>query len=158
MRPISSISKQAWVSILGALGRGASGTPASNDLAQINTGGPIGPATSVHWDSSAFISNTGKVLVVGIATASKAGGTLAAGDLVTFELIRDFAGTPVVISAAQRVGAVTTGADVTANCVCSFVDQVTPGVSHTYSIQAAVSGGHTAEFAMSEATILVIDI
>lgn len=157
MRSMAALVNKAYLSILGSLGSGASGTPVGHNDCETN-GAPIGsPSATVDWTSSSFTSRTGKVLVIGIATFSKGSGNLADGDLVTFNLVRDIGGTPVTVGGQVRVGAVTAGSDVCAYATYAFTDSVTPQTAHTWSIQAA-SGGHTGIFATAEATIIILDI
>lgn len=153
-----AVARQATLSILGSLGSGASGGVVGNNLAQTNAA-PIAPSTTPHWDSSSFTPRGSRVLVIATMTASKNGGTLAAGDGVTFSLIRDVGGTPVTVGGTERAAAATvTGGDVVANATLAFIDTVTPSAAHTYSIEAAPSGGHTAGILTGEASIVVIDL
>lgn len=154
MRPIALLSKQAFVSILGALGQGAAGTPGNNNLSQQNAA-PIALGAVLNWTSSAFTSRTGKVLVLGTMTMSKGGGTLVAADQVIFVLVRDQAGANIPISASVRIGAVTTGADVCAIGFAAVVDSPPTG-AHTYTIQA--SAVHTGTVLTAEASITAIDV
>ncbi len=152
-----ALALKSLVSVLGSLGSGASGGIESNNLAQTNAA-PIGPNASVHWDSSSFVSRTGRVLIIGSMALSKNGGTLAAGDSTQFALVRDVAGVPITVGGPQRAGGVTTGGDVTSDSTLAFIDTVIPGSTHTYSISAIISGGHTGGILTGEATIVVIDL
>jgi hypothetical protein len=87
-------------------------------------------------------------------TASRNGGTLAVGDAIVFQILRD--GLP--FGGQERVGAVAVGADVAASAEVSFIDTVTPGGTHTYAIRGTVVGGHTAGVLIAEAAIVVIDL
>lgn len=61
--------------------------------------------------------------------------------------------------AVERVGAVAlAGGDIGANGSATFILTVAPNTSHTYGIQAAFSGGHTAGVLAAEASIVVIDL
>jgi hypothetical protein len=155
MQPISSLAlvRKSMLSVLGALGSGASGGVVANNLAQTNAA-PIAIGALVRWDSSPFVSRTGRVLVTGSMTFSKDGGTLVAGDAVQFAIARDDA---TVVGGTGRAGAVAIGADVGASGSLSFIDSVTPGISHTYGIQAATAG-HTGGVLTGEASIVVIDV
>lgn len=148
----------ARLAALGALGSGASGGVTNNGSTSL-LGSPVAPATTVDYTSAAHICKTGRVLVIADITASKNGGTIAAGDQVTLTLQRDIGGTPVQVGGDKRVGAITTGTDVAAAGSLSYVDTVTPGSTHTYSIQAAVNtAGHTAGILADEAQVTVIDL
>jgi hypothetical protein len=152
MKSVTALANKAYTSILGALGRGASGSPSGNNLSQTNAA-PIGPGATVEWDSSAFVSGTGKVLVVG--TISVAPGTLADGDAVTVQIFRDGT-TPV--GGTSEVGAVTATGSVKAFGVATFIDTPAPGASHTYGVRASIGGGHTAQILTGDATIVVVDL
>lgn len=151
MKPLNAVAKAAYVSVLGALGAGSAGTPGENFLSQTNAA-PVSAGTTVMWTSSPFVSVTGRVDISAEMTAVE--GTLAAGDVVTFTLLRD--ATP--IGGQSRDTAHTNSADVIAFGALVWVDTVVPGASHTYSIKAAVTGGHTAGILTHEATIVVQDI
>lgn len=152
MKPPAAVAKASYVSILGALGSGAAGDVSHNTISQFNAA-PIGPAATVEWDSSPFVSRTGRVLITG--TISVSPGTLADGDPVLAQIFRD--GTTAV-SGTSEVAAGTAGASVKAFAVCTFTDTVTPGSSHTWGIRASIGNAHTGQIVIGDATIVVTDI
>jgi hypothetical protein len=153
MKSVEALANKAYTSILGALGSGASGSVSDNYLSQTNAA-PVAPGTTATWGSSAFVSRTGRVEISAQMTLSKNGGTLAAGDVVTFTLLRD--ATP--IGGQSRDSALANGADAIANGNLVWVDTSVPGASHTYAIVATITGGHTGGILTHEATIVVQDI
>lgn len=153
MKSVTAIANKAYVSILGALGAGSAGTPGENYLSQTNASGVVAGATAA-WTSSPFVSVTGRVEISAEMTLSKNSGTLAAGDVVIFTMLRD--GTP--IGGQSRDTARTNGSDVIADGDLVWVDTPVPGASHTYAIIATILGGHTAGILTHEATIVVQDI
>jgi hypothetical protein len=153
MKSIQALANKAYTSILGALGSGASGTPSNNEVSQLNAA-PIAAGATVSWVASALVTRTGKVLVSVNMTASKNGGTLAAGDVVTFQMTRN--GAP--IGAQARVTATTAGGDVVATAALTWVDALAvPGTSYAYGIIATPSA-HTCGLLVGEAAATAIDI
>lgn len=153
MKPTAALSKASYVSILGALGQGAAGDT-TNVLAQVPAA-PVAAGTSARWDSSAFVSKTGRVLIIVQMTLSKNSGTLAAGDVVAFDISKDGGG---FIGPDSRATAATNGSDVVAFGALSWIDTVTPGVSHTYGIVASITGGHTGGILTGEACVTLVDV
>lgn len=149
-----ALANKSVTAVLGALGRGAGGGETTNNLSQINAA-PIGPAATNLWNSSPFVSATGRVLVVGYANANAAGGTLAAGDALVGNIVRDSA---TNISASCEVAAAAAGGVAQGTVFAWMIDTVTPGVSHVWGIQVAAGGGHTATIPISGANITVIDV
>jgi hypothetical protein len=153
VKSAQAIANKARTAILGALGRGAAGSVTNNATGQLNAA-PIGPSVSATWALSAFVSATGKVFLSGQVTLSKNGGTLTAGDEVTFTLLED--GTP--IGSTTKATATTDGGDVIATSSLSWVN-VTDSASHVYAIRAAITGGvHTGGFLVAAAALSAIDI
>jgi len=152
MKAAQSLANRSVTSVLGSVGRGAAGSVTNNFLSQLNAA-PIGPGVSATWAISAFVSKTGNVSLAGGATLSKNGGTLAAGDVVTFTLLRD----GVAIGPDQRVTATTAGSDVVATASIDWVDTGALG-SHVYAIKATIAGGHTGGFLADEASVVAIDV
>ena len=148
MKSLQALAQSAYTSILGALGTGApGGSPTGNNISQINAA-TIGPSAAPQWDSSPFVSKTGRVLVQGFMSLS--GGTMAPGDQIIGALLQD----GVAISAQAFVAS--EGGLAFFSAVQAVT--VTPGVSHVYSITSTVGGGHTAEIVTGRANITVIDL
>jgi hypothetical protein len=159
MKKISALAIQAFTSILGSLGAGAAGGVTNDGFSQENAA-PIAPGTSARWDSSALLLSSTRVFVSGLMTLSKNGGTLAAGDVVTFQLVRDTGGGTIIIGPQVRATAVANGADAIAYAELTWIDTsvITPGTSHTYGIRATITGGHTGGVLTDEASITVFNI
>jgi hypothetical protein len=158
MRSVDAFANKAITSTLGQLGAGASGSVTNNELSQLNAA-PVAPGVTARWDSSAFVTRTGRVEVTGSMTLSKNGGTLAAGDVVTFQLVRDSGGGQVPVGSQSRVAATAAGADAVAFGSLTWIDAgPAPGSSHTYGILATIAGGHTGGILTSEAAIVVADL
>lgn len=152
-----AMSKKAQLAVLGALGNGAAGSPSNNHQAILNAA-PIGPAISPSFTSAPFVSRTGSVEIIVTATLSKNGGTLAAGDTVTFTLVED-TGPGTLIGGEARVTATTSGSDVVATASLAWITGVTPGVSHVYSVVATIAGAsHTGGFLIGEAVVVLKDV
>lgn len=148
------INKKAQVSVLGALGEGAAGTPGANFISTFNASGVAASASPI-FTAAPFVSRTGRVRVTANVTFSKNSGTLAAGDNVTVTLEKD-AG---AMGGQQRAVAATDGSDVIASASLTWIDTVTPGSSHTYGVQASgISGGHTAGILATECVLTVQDV
>jgi hypothetical protein len=158
MKSLHALANKAFTSVLGQLGAGASGGVTNNELSQTNAA-PIAPGVTARWDSSPFVPRTGRVEITGSMTLSKNGGTLAAGDVVTFQLVRDSGGGQVAVGSQSRVTVTAAGADAIASGALTWIDAlVTPGTTHTYGLLATIAGGHTGGILTNEAAITLSDV
>lgn len=148
-----SLTSKAIVSVLGALGAGAAGSVTNNHLSQLNAA-PIAPSTTPTWTASAFTSRTGAVRVQAQMTVSKNGGTMAAGNVISYSLLRNGS----AIGGTARVTAATSGSDVTAFANLAWIDNA-PVDGAIYAIEAVINAGSsTAGVIASEASITVMDV
>lgn len=122
-------------------------TALGNNLSQLNAA-PIGPALSVKWTSSTFTpsaSGSGKVLVLGFATINPGTNT----DQLIVQIIRDAATGVGPFSTSTITGGQAFG-------VVCWIDQVTPGTPHTWSVQASSPANVTIPAA--EAVVVLIEL
>lgn len=159
MKPLPLIAKQAYLAILGNLsGAVPGGTPAYNSVNAVAA--VQAPSTSPHLDSPSFTSKTGKVLVMAQVTFDKNGGTLANADPVVVQLYRDFGGggQTALTGVDNIVQAFTNASTVSAPGTLVWIDTVTPGVAHTWSMVGVPASGHTAGLLSNQGSIQVSDI
>lgn len=156
MKPISLIAKQSFLSILGTLSEAVPGGSPGHNSAALANAAPVAAGTTARFDSASFTTKTGRVQLAVSMTLSKNSGTLAAGDVVTFTIVRDSA---TVIGSQSRFTAATDGSDVIAFSSLAWIDSgLTPGVAHTWGIIATIAGGHTGGILALEASVAVLDI
>jgi len=117
--------------------------------------GAIGPAVAPGFSGPAFASKTGLVLVLAFVTVNNAGGTAAAGDLLTLSGLLD--GAPHGVPESVELSAT----HATASGCLFFVAAVTPApATHTFGIQAtdATNPADTVTIPAGHAAVFVLDI
>jgi len=142
--PIPQFLKYMDARVALALARAGKGGVSQN-RAQLTNAATVGPAGTIALSTLVnFPTRTGLVLVVGYGTV--VGGTAVAGDSCTFKLLRDGAALPGAPITTQAI--IASGNFPSASGVLAWFDTVTPGSSHSYAIQAAVTNGsgHTIEY------------
>jgi hypothetical protein len=126
----------------------------SNHISQTN-GAPIGPAATVNWTSTPFVSRTGQVRIEAMATVTGVGGTGVAGDGIVFTLFRDgitFVGVPVTNN-------IPPGALAASDATLAWDDTVVAGSSHTWAIRVTDgTGGHTITIPTGDALIRLLEL
>ena len=119
----------------------------------INAAG-VGPSATIAFAAPSFTPVSGKVLVIGTGVIT--GGTQVAGDVAAGILTRD--GVAIPGSASPFWGAAAEGG-VPATTVAGFwIDTVTANTAHVWAIQALVGGGHTGSFAISQASVTLLEL
>lgn len=124
----------------------------------LNSGGPIAPATSVHWTSPPFTfsqGGAGAALILAGMTVQ----TQAVDQAFSLSLIRDIAGSSFTLPPTSSMA---TGHVTPINAgVLAWIDTFrTPGSTHTYSIQAMNNaGGQTVTVpAANQAWMLILEL
>lgn len=139
---------------LAKAGAAAAGIASLAHHASVVNGSTIGPSGTLVSNASSFTPASGHVLVM--ATAVVAGGTLAAGDNVTGVLLRD--GSPIPSSASPFSNMAAEGTTISSSLFGFWIDSVTPGTAHVWSIEATVGGGHTGAIGPQQSSITLLEL
>jgi hypothetical protein len=138
-----SFVKRLETRIALALARAQQGVTAqsagANHLETISPNIVIGPANGIAFQSTGFTSQTGHVHVTVSVAFEQGGGTLAVGDTVNVQLVRDgavFLGIPI----RQTVTGSPTGQFSVSNAVD---DTVTPGSTHFWAASLICNNAHS---------------
>ena len=125
----------------------------SNHLETISPNVVIGPANGIAFQSTGFTSRTGHVHVTVNVSFEQDGGTLAVGDTVSLQLVRDgavFLGTPI----RQTVAGSATGQFNVSNAVD---DTVAPGSVHFWAASLICNNVHTIALAPQAGVLHIQD-